>query len=354
MLKHNIHPGAKQKERIRALERMVVSAMASGNANTALNQHAGPDTQEVVRSKEASINLRPSASGVNVGPANAPEFSILFSFANEELVKCLRVMAREGFGFRNLVKYGLIGLGYAMEPSLFDHALLIPTKRWIELVKSNYGGLDMKQVVSCGVRILSQLKNPPEWPSLDSYKAPCPNPSTRNITLTTMSIISAQLLNMQHLNITPVLMLDEDAQSLYCLSNVWDSGTEGVPNDENGSLRHISPDLRPVVAQRTLPHHPYIDLIPWPSFRSNVIQATSVDPPTIDEDDLCLDLSNGGIRCWGSTMGSMHGRGEGVPWDSRSWEAMPWFLEKWQLLTGGEDSEISRTSAWWRSMQGMN
>ncbi|RYP69140.1 hypothetical protein DL771_006234 [Monosporascus sp. 5C6A] len=152
-----------------------------------------------------------------------------------------------------------------------------------------------------------------------------------------MAIISAQLLNMQHLNITPVLMLDEDAQSPFCLSNEWGSGTEGVPNDENGSLRHISPDLRPVVAQRTLSHHPYIDLIPWPSFRSNVIQATSVDPPTIDEDDLCLDLSNGGIGCWGSTRGSMHGRGEGVPWDSRSWEAMPWFLEKWQLLTGGED-----------------
>ena len=68
---------------------------------------------------------------------------------------------------------------------------------------------------------------------------------------------------------------------------------------------------------------------------------------------LCLDMANDGMRCWGTTMGSVHGRGEGMPWDARSWEAAPWFLEKWRWLVGGKDEEISRNSHWWRAMQGL-
>ena len=116
---------------------------------------------------------------------------------------------------------------------------------------------------------------------------------------------------------------------------------------------HISHDLQPTEAQMTQEHHPYIDLIPWAGMRDQVLLAVaSPDGGLFDEDDFCFDIMHGGLRCWGSMRGSLHGRGEGSPWDARSWEAMPWWLEKWGFLAGGKDSEVHRNSAWWRAMRG--
>ena len=79
--------------------------------------------------------------------------------------------------------------------------------------------------------------------------------------------------------------------------------------------------------------------------------AISANPPLIDEEDLCMDILNDGIFCWGSTGPSMHSRGGGVPWDARSWEAAPWFLQKWESLTDGRNGDMWRTSEWWRCMR---
>ncbi|KAF7540176.1 hypothetical protein G7054_g1622 [Neopestalotiopsis clavispora] len=261
-------------------------------------------------------------------------------------------MVREGFSLRHVVKYGLISLGYAMEASLFDEALVLPSQRWIDLVHLAYGDVDMKAVVARGVQVLAQLPNPPAWPSLDSLTSSSPGPP-RTISLSVMALISAQLLNMQVIGMTPDMLWNEDSESLFYNTPGQAGLAEGSSHEMQDPCA-IPPDLRPTADQFLIPHHPYIDLIPWPTFRSNVLSAISQNPPTINEDDLCMDLANDGVRCWGNTGVSLHGRGEGSPWDSRSWEATPWFLEKWRCLIGGEDDEISRNSAWWRVMQGMS
>lgn len=73
----------------------------------------------------------------------------------------------------------------------------------------------------------------------------------------------------------------------------------------------------------------------------------------IDEDDLCADLQNDGLICWGSSLGGgSAAMGSGAPWDARSWEAQSWFLRKWWILIGGAEGEIYKQTRWWCEMRG--
>lgn len=346
--------GAKQRERLRVLEQLAVSTLASNGSDSVIvpNRLPGSIVQRSIPEPTTATSLRSYNASDNYISTQALEFPIFFAFPRDEIAKCLRIMVREGFSLRHVVKYGLISLGYAMEASLLDEALVLPSQRWIDLVHLAYGDVDMKAVVAHGVQVLAQLPNPPAWPSLDSLRSPNPSPP-RTISLSVMALISAQLLNMQVIGMTPDMLWNEDSKSLFYNTPRQAGIKNGASNDVR-DLSAIPLDLRPTTNQFLIPHHPYIDLIPWPTFRSNVLAAISLNPPTINEDDLCMDLANDGVRCWGNTRTSLHGRGEGSPWDSRSWEAAPWFLKKWRCLIGGEDDEISRNSAWWRVMQGMS
>ena len=119
-------------------------------------------------------------------------------------------------------------------------------------------------------------------------------------------------------------------------------------------FKTLKPDLRPSSEQITVKHHPYIDLLPFPTLRKNLI----THQEEIDEDEFFQDIFTG-LVCWG---GAGIGRKDrevsigyastGTPWDVRSWEARVWFLQKYWTLLGGEDGELVRQSEWWRSIRG--
>jgi hypothetical protein len=220
----------------------------------------------------------------------------------------LKLVVAEGFTFRDIVKYGLISMGYSMNSALFDSALNTSPHRWIERLKLHYPDVDMKQAVSFGVRVLAGLNGPEEWPGLEWLGQPRPNIYANQINLTAMSYFKALVANANHLKVHPDVLMDDYAQSSFCMSDL-----ENGEHSRDHNTRNIALDLIPTSVQRSLPHHPIADLIPWPSFRSKFIMAMSTNPPMIDEDDLCLDVMGGGLRCWGSTMGSMNGRGQGAP-----------------------------------------
>lgn len=114
-------------------------------------------------------------------------------------------------------------------------------------------------------------------------------------------------------------------------------------------MTSIKPDLRPVSEQVTIAHHPYLDLIPFASFRSRALLAIARSNQAFDEDSLCFDIHHGGMQYRGSSQVSLHGRGDGAPWDARSWEVTPWFLRKWGALVGDKDDLMYKISAWWRA-----
>jgi hypothetical protein len=111
--------------------------------------------------------------------------------------------------------------------------------------------------------------------------------------------------------------------------------------------------LRPCATQLMYRHHPYIDVLPFPTFRERLIKLACAGEPMIDEDELCKDLENDGLICWGSSLGGGSAvAGSGAPWDIRSWEARDWFMKKWWILIGGAEGEIYKQTQWWCEMRG--
>ncbi|KAM0252005.1 hypothetical protein ACHAP5_001330 [Fusarium lateritium] len=116
-------------------------------------------------------------------------------------------------------------------------------------------------------------------------------------------------------------------------------------------FRALSSDLQPIDKQLTFGHHPYIDVIPFKSFRENLIAVLDREPSLIDEGALCHDILAGGFTCWGAGR-NVYGMGAGVPWDSRSWEPSIWFLVKYRMLVGDWDAEMWKSARSWHNARG--
>ncbi|KAH8889168.1 hypothetical protein GQ53DRAFT_723354 [Thozetella sp. PMI_491] len=105
----------------------------------------------------------------------------------------------------------------------------------------------------------------------------------------------------------------------------------------------VYPDsLRPTPCQLSTPHHPWIDLLPFPRLRDNILYAINLSNP-LDEDALCLDMvdisdlsydARYSIVVWGS------------PWDPNSWEVTPDFARKWGVLLRGCHDLLVSTNYW--------
>lgn len=156
-----------------------------------------------------------------------------------------------------------------------------------------------------------------------------------------LSYLAALFANFSSLGFDFSLFLDENSKSPF----------HGGPPDGGADEANVPPSLRPISSQLSVPHHPYIDSLPFPTFRRRILAALSTDPPLLDEDDLCIDLMvRDGLVCWGSC--DQWGMDRGTPWDSYSWEAKGWFLRKWWWLIGGKDCELWPSSRWWASQRG--
>ncbi|KAJ5582023.1 hypothetical protein N7535_000643 [Penicillium sp. DV-2018c] len=83
--------------------------------------------------------------------------------------------------------------------------------------------------------------------------------------------------------------------------------------------------LQPTMAQILVPHHASLDLIPLPLFRERAIMMAFAMPDRFDLWDLKLDIyERHALVCRRSSA-----QGTCQPWDQKSWEARPWFLQKW-------------------------
>jgi hypothetical protein len=99
--------------------------------------------------------------------------------------------------------------------------------------------------------------------------------------------------------------------------------------------------LRPTLLQNTVEHHPWIDLLPLPEMRDNILRLgdTYDDAPLCH--DIVLDLEGGctGLIVWGN------------PWDPRSWEVTEDFARKWPWVLQ-HCFELFRATNMWRAKRG--
>ena len=182
------------------------------------------------------------------------------------------------------------------------------------------------------------------------------DPYANNLRVETVCIIAALYHLGMHVGITEEMLCADNS-----LSPFFQSSTESADDMVKANtictaqrvFKTLKPDLRPSSEQITVEHHPYIDILPFPTLRKNLI----IQQEEIDRDEFFHDVLTG-LVCWG---GAGIGRKDreastgyastGTPWDVRSWEAKAWFLRKYWTLLGGEDGELVRQSEWWRSMR---
>jgi len=156
--------------------------------------------------------------------------------------------------------------------------------------------------------------------TLMSRRTPSVPSDTRFIRLQFNSMINASVLNGIILSCDTLSMMDEDALSPF--------------NNQITISPNIPKDLEPTQMQKTVPHHPYIDIVPFSGFRDKMLRVLDI----IDEDDVCCMIhTDWGV--WGDR-----------PWDKTSWEVGEKFAEKYWFLM---DEEMKRTSDFWRGQRGL-
>ncbi|KAI1868013.1 uncharacterized protein JN550_006501 [Neoarthrinium moseri] len=105
--------------------------------------------------------------------------------------------------------------------------------------------------------------------------------------------------------------------------------------------------LQPTTIQRTVPHDPWIDIMPWPAARDSLI----LNQGLYDEDELCTDMMGGlyegfdeiesrGIIVWGE------------PWSVSGWEASEGFVRKWGSLLLKGCTELMESTQRYRESRG--
>lgn len=101
--------------------------------------------------------------------------------------------------------------------------------------------------------------------------------------------------------------------------------------------------LQPTRLQRQIAHHPWIDTIPIPGMRDNLLRAGD----TYDDTELCSDLVGFCNRSTGRTGMILWGE----PWDANSWEMTEDFMRYWGWTVRGCKQLLQATN-YWRQRRG--
>lgn len=148
------------------------------------------------------------------------------------------------------------------------------------------------------------------------------------------------LLHLVQFNFTRALMdnarilgltsdkLHDDALSSFNTCGPWQF-------DFERSLPH---SLQPTATQRSIEHHPWLDLLPVPQIRETLIRAGDF----VDEEQLCLDMKG---------SGSAHSGNTGIivwkdPWNPAGWEVTEPFARSWGWVLRGCRDLAHSTNQW--------
>jgi hypothetical protein len=170
-----------------------------------------------------------------------------------------------------------------------------------------------------------------------------PDPHSKFLTISRVNIMSACLENARMMGISSDSAVEPNRESPFHEAFL----SSDLPSTI-AQFSYLKPDLRPSIVQIQNSHFLWVDVLPFPEFRDRLLSLRQAGPGVFDESELCHDIDEGGIICWGRNEGGGCGR----PWDRRNWEMRPEFLKKWWMLTGGPDGELWKQSRWWAETRG--
>ncbi|KAL3440207.1 hypothetical protein BJX65DRAFT_290965 [Aspergillus insuetus] len=162
--------------------------------------------------------------------------------------------------------------------------------------------------------------------------------------LTRLNFLRALHVNIDVLGYSAAEMHD-DAQSPF--------GVPSAAKPGYSDVEKLPVALRPTAVQLSTPHHPWLDLIPFPQLRDNLILIGDA----LDDTQLCFDMSGRGTAAGvpDKRLGDAGGE-TGVivwrdPWDPSGWEVTETFLRRcgWVLI---DCTEVFRAADRWRRVRG--
>ncbi|GKZ32807.1 hypothetical protein AbraIFM66950_002434 [Aspergillus brasiliensis] len=146
------------------------------------------------------------------------------------------------------------------------------------------------------------------------------------LNLSRINVLRAAYQNTVALGMTAEWLCQDDAVSIFSVY-----GPRRIPNG-------IPQSLRPTALQRATPHHPWLDVFPFPTMRDNLIRAGD----SLDDDELCHDLT----AFWDTRSSDAALLVWGTPWDPRNWEVTEEFAKKWGAFLRGCPEILHSTNSW--------
>ncbi|PMD45909.1 hypothetical protein L207DRAFT_523369 [Hyaloscypha variabilis F] len=153
---------------------------------------------------------------------------------------------------------------------------------------------------------------------------PLPDPYSNHLNCVQTAILLPYLHNARCIGL--------DIHDLIAMKSIFYRPNTTMADDPASLLLEarkpwIPAHLQPTLPQILFPHHPYLDLLPFPALRERAITFAAM----FNAMDLKLDVFREGLACSPKSRNNEY-LGNNQPWDIRSWEVKPWFLRKWRLL----------------------
>jgi len=158
-----------------------------------------------------------------------------------------------------------------------------------------------------------------------------PLPSDHLLTLIQFNLYRATWINL--VLVTPAAAKNAD------YFGEWNILPQPIPSSTPASLT-------PTVLQRQIRHLAYIDAVPVPRMRDNLIKAGG----TYDEDGLCMDVL-GGLFYGDSGVENNGAMVWADPWNIAGWELTEGFIRKWGFILKGCPEVLDATNRWRRLRQ---
>ncbi|KAI1369710.1 hypothetical protein F5Y08DRAFT_101202 [Xylaria arbuscula] len=134
-------------------------------------------------------------------------------------------------------------------------------------------------------------------------------------------------------------------------TKIWDLSTNSPFNDGTHTAlttQELPQTWRPTRSQSSIPHHPVIDLLPWPSVRDRILLLMSLPDEArpaalagpLAVAQLAYDLEDAaeGVRIWGDD-----------PCEPTAWEVGQVLFERWWFVF---DRQVVDQSNYWRTLRG--
>jgi len=155
-----------------------------------------------------------------------------------------------------------------------------------------------------------------------------------------------KLLTLLHFNLVRAL-----TQNVFVLSlnpDTMNSDLESpfISFEPRLRIEALPKMLQPTELQKTIPHHPEIDVFPFPEWRDNMLRRGWTHP----ENDYCMDMLYGVEPDEASRDGGLNGRtgliAWGEPWLQESWEIEEAFARKYRDYFSCCKELVESTNRW--------